>query len=607
MSPARLPIISITLALMACAAAAQAAPRRVLLLYSYEREFSHRTFARLFRTELVQTSPEPVDFVELTLQTVRASRTESDPAVLDDLRATLAGRRLDLVVTLGGPAARLAQKNRDQLFSDTPLLIAAADSRFVEGQPLAANQTALTVRNDPTRMLESMLELLPETRTIVVIIGASRLEQFWLEEVQRAFRPFEKRVQFIWTNTLSFAELVQRCATLPGNSAILYGIWSLDAAGVPQIEEHVLDAIHAAANAPMFGLHSHQLGHGIVGGALLSLEDISRDTATVALRLLDGEPAANIPPRTFVASTAIFDARELRRWRIMERRLQPGSIVRFRETGSQYRGATVTAAAFAGAQAVLLLALTSGLLRRRRASLAASALAASEVSTVEAALARLAHRLMRGQEAERASMAATLHDDVGQQLTGLKMRLQALPGSPNPANVELRRRVEDLCDQFSELERQLAALSDPLYSRLQTLGLIVSARAFCQRVCNQHAIHLAFTSDDIPVRLPDGLRLAFFRVLQDAMENAVTHAGTSRISVSITKRHQSIELEVADHGRGFDPETALRAGAVGLIGMRERMRLVGGECTIESRPGAGTRIRARAPLEAGSREPKAGS
>src|SRR6187549_2562479 len=83
---------------LAGTARADPGPRRVLLLYSYEREFSHNTFARLFRPELARTSPEPIDFIELSLQAVRTSRSQSDEAILDNLRGTLGGRPLDLVV-----------------------------------------------------------------------------------------------------------------------------------------------------------------------------------------------------------------------------------------------------------------------------------------------------------------------------------------------------------------------------------------------------------------------------------------------------------------------------------------------------------------------------
>ena len=494
--------------LLATAVCADAAPRRVLLLYSYEREFSHFTFARLFRPELARSSPDPIDFIEVSLQTVRASRSESDSAILDNLRGTFGERPLDLVVSIGGPAAAFAQKHQADLFPRTPLLLTAVDRRFVESVTLSQNETAVTVDNDPPRMLESILRLLPDTRTVLVVIGASKVEQFWLDLVTQAFRPFEDRVTFIWTNQLSLAELLKRAGGLPPHSAIFYGILSMDATGAPQMELPVLDALHAAANAPMFGLHSHQLGHGIVGGPLLSLDDLSRDSTAVALRLLGGEPAAQIPPRTLVAGTPTFDSRELRRWGIPERRLHAGSVITFRDPSAWRRQAAIAVVAVvAVAQTAAVIAL-AGTLRRRRARPAARS-DAWDVSGAEAALARLTHRLMEAHENERASIAKAIDDDVCQQLTGLSLRLHVLGTATEGSSGEQRARIRELCHQFSALQREILAISDPLYSRLQLLGLPESARAFCERRCAEHGLSLEFRAQTVS-RVPDAVGLAIF-------------------------------------------------------------------------------------------------
>jgi signal transduction histidine kinase len=586
------------LVLSATAARVDAAPRRVLLLYSYEREFSQFNFARLFRPELTRTSPEPIDFIELSLQSVRASRSQSDAAILDDLRGMLGDRALDLVVPLGGPAASFTQKYRSELFPHTPILLAGVDSRFLESGPLPANEIAVAAKNEPLRMIESILRVLPDTKTVLVVIGASKLEQFWLAEVQRLVRPYEGRLTFQFTNQLSFAEIVKRCGSLPPHSVIFYTVFSLDASGAPYMEEQTLDAVHAAANAPMFGLHSHQLGHGIVGGPLLSLDDLSRNTATVAVRLLHGETPASIESRTLLAGAPQFDERELRRWGIPEERLQPGSTIVFREPPAwkKYEGLIATAMVFVSVQTLLVIGLAVTVVRRRRAARSDPPPAVWDMSASEAALAQLTHRLMQTQEDERSRIAAALHDDVCQQLTGLKMRLQTLGLERSPGAAETRARIEDLCDQFTGLERQILALTDPVYARLDMLGLTASARALCQRIFQEHDIALEFDSDGVPAGLSAGVTLALFRVLQEAMDNVITHAAARHVTVSLVGTASAIGLDVQDDGVGFDPEAAMRAGAVGLVGIRERLRLVGGRVTFESRPGAGARVHARVAL-----------
>jgi PAS domain S-box-containing protein len=347
---------------------AQAQPRRVLLLYSYEREFAHTAFAGMFRPELTRSSAEPVDYIEVALQTAGESVRAPDASIVTRLSSTFAGTRLDLVVAIGGPAAVFAQKHREQLFPTTPMLFAAVDRRFIEKGTMADNDTAVAVTHDPPQMIEHILKLLPDTQTVLVVIGASQLEQFWLKEVKRAFERFEGRLTFVWTNDWSLAELLQRSAALPANSAIFYGVLTLDAKGVPQIEERTLRELHAVANAPIFGLHSTQLGRGIVGGPLLSIEDLSRNSANVALRVLRGESPRRIVTPTQVAGVPVFDWRESKRWGIGEDRLDPGSAVQFREPTmwQRYRRPIIVAGAVASVQALIVIALAANLLKQRR-------------------------------------------------------------------------------------------------------------------------------------------------------------------------------------------------------------------------------------------------
>jgi hypothetical protein len=277
--------------ILACASisGAQTERRQVMLLYSYDRDFaSHNAFATMFRPELRRAFGEPIDFIEVSLQAARLNPSASEKSILNQVRSTLPHRRLDLVVPIGGPAAVFAQTFRQQLFPTTPMLLAGVDRRFVRNTALAANDTAVAVEHDPPQMIETILRLLPDTRTVFVVIGASRLEQFWLREVKRGLRRFEGRLTFIWTNELSFEGMLKDGASLPPQSAIFYGVLSSDAKGVRYGEERTLGAFHAAANAPIFGFDSTQLGRGIVGGPLLSIEDLSRNTATVAVRMLRG-------------------------------------------------------------------------------------------------------------------------------------------------------------------------------------------------------------------------------------------------------------------------------------------------------------------------------
>src|SRR5215472_6420577 len=174
--------------------------RHVLLLYSYDRELAYNAFARVFRPALIRTSHESIDFIGVSLHVAPTARGEDDEPAVDEIQSLLGSVRPDLVVPIGGPAVTFTQQHRAQLFPATPVLLASVDYRFVSEGRLAPNETAVAVRHDLPHAIESILRLLPETRTVVVVVGTSTHDQFWLEQMKRAFQPFDGRLAFVWTN-----------------------------------------------------------------------------------------------------------------------------------------------------------------------------------------------------------------------------------------------------------------------------------------------------------------------------------------------------------------------------------------------------------------------
>ena len=317
---------------MAAPGASADTPKQLLLLHSFGREFApFNTFSETFRMELGQQLGDAVEFHDVALESARMDGTAAEMPLVNYLTNLFATHSLDLVVTIGGPAARFAQQYRPQLFPSTPLLLASLDQRLLQATKLGTNDAAVAVANDPVRVLEDILRVLPETTNIVVVFGDSPLERFWVEETRREFQPFANRVNFAWFNHMSFTEMQKRAAGLPPRSAIFLGILSVDAEGIPYTEQSALARLHAKANAPIFGLHDTQLGHGIVGGPLMAIEDLGHNTAKVAVRILRGEPAGSIHMPVLGLGKCVYDWRELQRWNISEARLPAGSVIRFRK------------------------------------------------------------------------------------------------------------------------------------------------------------------------------------------------------------------------------------------------------------------------------------
>src|SRR5688572_11335150 len=348
-------------------AVASGETRHVLVLSSSERPFAPQSaFADALIRDLIRSSREPIQFVEVSVQPARASGDAPDVSVAQRIRSAFEVGKLDLVMTIGGPAATFAQQFRQELFPATPTLLAGVDHRFVENGTFTDNETTVATQHDPALMIDEILRLLPETRTVMVVVGASQVEQFWLQAMQREFRRFGGRLQFIWTNELSFDEIMERCRTMPAQSAIFFAILSLDGKGEPRADGDTLTSLHAVANVPMFALYG--IGRGIVGGPLLSTDELSRTTTQVALRVLAGESPGSIKTPTQRTGQPTYDARELRRWKIDEGRLPPASVVLFREpTIWQRYQRPITFGALVGGIPVVAIVLLVGLINRRRA------------------------------------------------------------------------------------------------------------------------------------------------------------------------------------------------------------------------------------------------
>src|SRR5262245_33451131 len=174
-------------------------PRHVLLLHSYEREFApHGLLAETFQKELSRQSPQPINFFDISLQPARSSHNPEDWPTVEYLRSTFAGQRLDLIVSIGGPAAQFAVRHRASLYPDTPLLLASVDRRTLDTMPLPAGTVAVPFANDGPKVFEAALALLPDTTTVHVVIGTSALEEFWRTEMSRELQGFKNQVTFPW-------------------------------------------------------------------------------------------------------------------------------------------------------------------------------------------------------------------------------------------------------------------------------------------------------------------------------------------------------------------------------------------------------------------------
>lgn len=227
-----------------------------------------------------------------------------------------------------------------------------------------------------------------------------------------------------------------------------------------------------------------------------------------------------------------------------------------------------------------------------------------EVARIELAFLRMLRRLeaerrragsaaLRAQEEERARVARDLHDEVNQSLTGLLLRLEAVreaaPPELEPELAETKALANQAMTELLSLARQLRPTA------LDDLGLAAAIAGQVERL-GRGEIETEFDADGDFADLGDDAQLVVYRVAQEALNNAARHSGAAHVRVRLSRgAGGGVDLEVADDGRGFAFEASERG--LGIAGMRERALLVGGEVTIESRPGAGTTVRLTVPGE----------
>ena len=215
----------------------------------------------------------------------------------------------------------------------------------------------------------------------------------------------------------------------------------------------------------------------------------------------------------------------------------------------------------------------------------------------EEALASVGRRLIEAHEEERKWIARELHDDIVQRIALLSVELARCDQQVAGSVVDMQECLQQARQRISDLGEDIQALSHRLHSsKLEYLGLVAAAKSFCHELSEQRNVRIEFKHSDIPAAIPKEISLCLFRVLQEALQNAVKHSGDQNFTVEVHGTKEGISLTVSDSGIGFDWRDAMNRRGLGLISMRERLRLVNGELSIQSEPGRGTTVLAHIPL-----------
>jgi PAS domain S-box-containing protein len=223
-----------------------------------------------------------------------------------------------------------------------------------------------------------------------------------------------------------------------------------------------------------------------------------------------------------------------------------------------------------------------------------SAMDITERKLAEESLSKLSQGLIEAQEEERAAVDRELHHYID-SLVVLSINLDLFQQNPPELETEIRQQIGSAREQVKDIVRDIRALSHLLHSKLEYLGLAGASASFCKEFSDKQNVKIDFHYQGVPNELTKEVAVCLYRVLQEALQNATKYSRSRLFEVSLRAEPNEIQLTVRGWGRGFDPAVALEAQALGITAMRERLKLVDGDLSIESQPKRGITIHARVP------------
>jgi signal transduction histidine kinase len=597
------------LALLVGIGLAEAQSRQVLIIHSFGRNFlPWSEYATAIRTELERQTSWPLSIHDHPLFTAATDDDNPEAAFAEYLRALYKRKAPDLMLTIGAPAARFVQRHRASIFPTVPAVFTAVDQRFVQKDALTDYDTAVPVSIELLPLFQNILQLLPATKLIALMMGNSPPERLWVNEIQKELKALEGRVVVSYYNDRSFDDMLKIAATLPPDSAIFWNQLRVDAAGIVYEGWGPLQRMFAAANAPIFSYDDVFFKGETVGGPMLSMTEVARKTASVAVQLLAGEKAANFTIEPIGLAPPRYDWRQLQRWHIGESRLPPGSEIHFRSPAAweQYRWQIVAVATVLLLQAAMIAGLLYEHRRRRNAEMEA-----------RQRMSELAHVNRQATAGElSASIAHELNQPLGAILNNAETGAIIL-NSPSPNLDEMKTIIDEIRrddNRATEVIRRLRRLLGKSAIEAQDIELNATVHEVFEILAAQAAAR--------DVKLKSGLVHGPLRVrgdriqLQQVILNLVVNGmdamvgatnGRREVTTSTSVDAASVKISIADSGPGipsdklktiFEPFFTTKSDGmgVGLSIARTIVEAHGGRIWAENRTAGGAVFHVSLPL-----------
>ena len=600
-APSRLRVVwAAIVALVFCAPDAWAQQKSVLLLHGTRADARISVLVdvelpRMLDRGLGQRVTHSSTYLELA----RTNDPRYRSAAADFVRLKYQGQRFDLVIALHQSVLEFLADGTDRLFPGTPVIF-FSDTPRAQRLP---NSTGIVAEPDLASTISLTAKLQPAINRVYVVTGADPADKVFESRARAQLRVFEPRLEITYLSGLPTHELMKRLSTLPDHSVIYYILVNGDGMGGSFHPLEYLQDIARVANVPIYSWVDSAMGEGIVGGSLKSQEKQLEALAELAVKVLRGEAADSIPLTSPNLQVDQVDWRQLRRWRISESRVPAGTLVRFKDPSvwERYKVYLLAALVLVLAQTTLVIGLLVQSARRRQAEEQVRGSQAKLQKSYDR-IRKLGGRLLEAQEAERARLARELHDDISQQLALLATDLELMRQTPaadrSPLAAQAWVRTQSIARSVHDLAYRLYPAT------LRLIGLIPALQAL-QREMERSVLVMNFVHTNVPETLAPEVTLCVFRVVQEALQNALKYSSAREVSVFLKGMTDRLQVTITDDGVGFEVGAAMGKG-LGLVSMGERVEALNGTFEVHSAPGAGTRLVFSVPLPASARAAAAG-
>jgi signal transduction histidine kinase len=561
---------------------AAAADKKVLFLYGDKSNGVMVGYREVLQSALKAGSPDRLTFYEEYMDLSQYPGDDYVELLRGFYRQKYQGQKFDLIFAQAPQVLSFLTKYGEELFPGTPTVFGTLEKGRIDSLKLGPNMTGILVDVSFVTTLEAALKMQPDVRNVVVVSGSSEIDARHLAKARSQFRSFETRVEFTYLTGLPLAELEKQVAGLPEHTIVFYITLFRDGAGQTFTLMDSVARVARASSVPTYSVAADRLVEvGSIGGFVFSTEADAKEVAKVALRVLAGERPADIPIRVGDTNRYMFDWRQLRRWRIDERRLPPGSILLFRVPSfwEMYKWRVVAISLLCLLEALLILWL---LINRKR------------IRRSQRAVQHLSGRLLMLQDEERRRVAAELHDGLGQNLAIIKNR--AMIGLRDQTDHgRAREQLEEIAATATASIAEVREIAHNLRPyELDRLGLATAIESMIERVSDSTTIKLSANLERIEGLLSPEAETSVYRIVQEGLNNVIKHSKATAAQIDIKRTGNQLAISVHDNGAGISaPVTGAngnQANGFGLVGIAERVRVLGGSLVVDSQPARGTAI-----------------